>query len=94
MKVPGEGGGGIKPRETDNLQKENKCHRQVQRTGIQHCKPGEVYTRLKTAFSEGGPGKTHMCILEICMWSLLILEFTERCYFRNSMLDLLESFVH
>ncbi len=32
-----------------------------------HCKPGEVYTPLKTASCKAGPETTHMCTLEICI---------------------------
>ncbi len=49
-----------------------------------HCKPGEAYTRLITATCEVGPGTTHLWILEICIWSLQILEITARFVFHNS----------
>jgi hypothetical protein len=49
-----------------------------------HCKPGEAYTRLITATCEAGPGTTHMCTFEICVWSLHILEIADRCVFHNS----------
>ncbi len=39
---------------------------------LEHGKLGEAYTRLKTASCEAGPGTTHMCTLEICIWSLHI----------------------
>ncbi len=49
-----------------------------------HGKPGEAYTRLITASCEAGPGTTHMCTFEICVWSLQILEIADRCVFHNS----------
>ncbi len=51
-----------------------------------HCKPGEAYTCLKTASCEAGPGTMHMSILDICIRSLLILDFAARCVFHNSIL--------
>jgi hypothetical protein len=56
--------------------------------GVLHCKPGEVYMRLITATCEAGPGTTHMCTFEICVWSLEILEFADRCVFNNSIFGL------
>jgi hypothetical protein len=53
-------------------------------TAIIHCKTGEMYTRLITATCEAGPGTTHMCTFEICVWSLQILWFADRCVFSNS----------
>jgi hypothetical protein len=53
-----------------------------------HCKPGEVYTRLITATCEAGPGTTHTCIFETCIWSLQILAFADRCVFNNSIFGL------
>jgi hypothetical protein len=53
-----------------------------------HCKPSEAYTRLKTASCEAGPGTTHMWILEICLWSLQILEIAARYVFHNSVFGL------
>ncbi len=53
-----------------------------------HCKPGEVYARLITATCEAGPGTTHMCTFEICVWSLQILKFADRCVFSNSIYGL------
>ncbi len=53
-----------------------------------HCKPGEANTRLITASCEAGPGTTHMWILEICIRSLLILDFAARCVFHNSIFGL------
>jgi hypothetical protein len=44
-----------------------------------HCKPGEAYTRLKTASCEASPGTTHMCTLEICIWSLQIPDNADKC---------------
>ncbi len=49
-----------------------------------HCKASEVYTRLITATCEAGPGTTHMCTFEICVWNLQILGFADRCVFSNS----------
>ncbi len=49
-----------------------------------HCKPGKVYSRFITATCEAGPGTTHMCTFEICVWSLQILGFADRCVFNNS----------
>jgi hypothetical protein len=34
------------------------------------------------------PGTTHMYTFEICIWSILILVFADRCYFQNSTFDL------
>jgi hypothetical protein len=49
-----------------------------------HCKLGEVYTRLITATCVVGPGTTHMCTFEICVWSLQILEIADKRVFHNS----------
>ncbi len=46
---------------------------------INRCKPGEAYTRLKTASCEAGPGTTHMWTLEICIWSLQIPDNADKC---------------
>jgi hypothetical protein len=56
-----------------------------------HGKPGEAYTRLKTASCEAGPGTTHMCTLEICIWSLHIPNNADRCAFNNSIFDFSKS---
>ncbi len=55
---------------------------------LTHSKPGEAYTYLLTASREAGPGTTHMCIFEICLWSLLIHEFDDSCYLHNFIFDL------
>ncbi len=55
---------------------------------LSHCKPGEAYTHLITASCKVGPGTTHMCTFEICMWSLQILEFADRCVFHTSIFRL------
>jgi hypothetical protein len=51
------------------------------------CKPGEAYTLFITATCEAGLRKSHMCTLEICMWSLKISEFADECYFHYSTFD-------
>jgi hypothetical protein len=53
-------------------------------TNAIHCIPGEAYMRLIAASCKAGPGATPMCIFEICLWRILILEFADRCYFWNS----------
>jgi hypothetical protein len=53
-----------------------------------HCNPNEAYMRLITITCEAGPGATPMWILDICIWSLLILQFVDRCYLQNSTFDL------
>ncbi len=53
-------------------------------TTMIHCKPGEAYTSLKTASCEEGLGTTHMCTLEICIWSLQIPNNAGRCAIKNS----------
>ncbi len=52
-----------------------------------HCKPSKANTRLKTTTCETGPGTTRISGLEICMWSLLILEIDDGWYFPNSIYD-------
>jgi hypothetical protein len=59
-----------------------------------HCKAGEAYTRLITATCEAGPGTTHMWILDICIRSLLILEFVARCAFHNSIFGLSKCYLY
>ncbi len=59
-----------------------------------HGKPGEAYTRLKTASCEAGPGTTHMCTLEICIWSLHIPNNADRCAFNNSIFDFWKSYLY
>ncbi len=56
-------------------------------TGEPHCQQCEEFTRLKTASCEAGPETTHMCILEICIWSLHILENANRCVYNNFICD-------
>jgi hypothetical protein len=51
-------------------------------------KPGEVYMYLITASCILGSGTMHMCILEICICGLQILEFADRRVFHNSVFDL------
>ncbi len=51
-------------------------------TVVSH-KPSEVYMRLITASYKVGSGTKHMCVLEICMWSLQILESVDGCVFHN-----------
>ncbi len=53
-----------------------------------HCNPGEAYMLLITASCETGPASMHMCTFEIFIWRILILEFADRCYFKNSTFDL------
>ncbi len=45
----------------------------------EHYKPGEAYTRFTTASCKAGPGTTHMCTLEICIWSLQIPDNADKC---------------
>ncbi len=59
-----------------------------------HCKPGEAYTRLITASCEAGPGTTHMCTFEICIRTLLILDFAARCVFHNSIFGLSKCYLY
>ncbi len=59
-----------------------------------HCKPGEAYTRLITASCEAGPGTMHMWILEICIWSLQILEIAARYVFNNSLFGLSKCYLY
>ncbi len=59
-----------------------------------HCKPCEAYTCLKTASCEAGPGTTHMWILDICIRSLLIHDFSDRCVFHNSIFGLLKCYLY
>jgi hypothetical protein len=55
--------------------------------GSVHCKPSKANTRLKTTTCETGPGTTRINSLEICVWSLLILEIDDGWYFPNSIYD-------
>jgi hypothetical protein len=59
-----------------------------------HSKAGKAYTRLITATCEAGPGTTHMWILDICIRSLLILEFVARCAFHNSIFGLSKCYLY
>ncbi len=43
---------------------------------------------VSSATCKAGPGAMPMWILDICIWSFLILQFVDRCYFRNSTFDL------
>jgi hypothetical protein len=56
--------------------------------GYIHCNPGEAYMLLITASCEASPASMHMCTFEIFIWRILILEFADRCYFKNSTFDL------
>jgi hypothetical protein len=49
---------------------------------------------LKTASCEAGPGTTHMCTLEICIWSLHIPNNADRCAFNNSIFDFWKSYLY
>jgi hypothetical protein len=59
-----------------------------------HCKPGEAYMRLKTASCEAGPGTTHMCTLEICIWSLRIPNNADRCALNNSIIGFSKCYLY
>ncbi len=62
------------------------CDKCVQVFAI-HCKPSKANTRLKTTTCETGPGTRRIYSLEICMWSLLILEIDDGWYFPNYIYD-------
>jgi hypothetical protein len=55
-----------------------------------HGKAGEVYTSLKTASCETGPGTTLIHNKESCIWSLQIQEYDDGWCFPNSICDLLQ----
>ncbi len=51
---------------------------------IMHCKPGEVYTLMKTASCESGPGTMRTWSLKICLQSFLIHKCDDGWAFPNS----------
>ncbi len=53
-----------------------------------HCNPGEASMRFITATCEAGTGATPKWILDICIWTFLILQFVDRCYFQKYTFDL------
>jgi hypothetical protein len=52
--------------------------------GTVHCKLSKANAHLKTITCEAGPGTTRIYSLEICIWSLLILQIVDGFYFPDS----------